>query len=533
MTNLDIDIQKLRNIMSDTIQAHVKISELSFILNRIQINSIQLDDQISIVTDSITAQSHINKLSSTISKIQDTTQNQLTIENECNTTSIDDSPSYKENSFIRKQFFNATKPTSKLHSILPDDTNLSLYESPIVDCQTHIPAQVKSEQEKTQSEFKFIPISPVKSLATATRRVAAPVTSYSKQEMHNILRPFLKKDLQITSETANSFLSLNCTGLAEYFKDRNLTQYAGNFIQNLITHASFENLDNLINSFYTGNLLELARSNYSMPTIKFLIHRLGKENLYHRIESLFLELLNKQAIWSLLQSPFNSVVVKFLDFQTQFSENTNLLLVAHITTKANEKDGNLYFNIITLNGNEGATAGSLLLQHLFKNIHLKNNDVLDSLFALEEERHVSLMMHRAASHFYRSFYSSLLILEGSKVLFFDKFILSNCVKLANDSYASLIIQDCWSTLDIDRRLSLIEVLYQHKHEWSSTPHGHYLNKHLNLYVYSRDVQYWRRIQMGNNSRETVNESCIEPGLQRVSRKRRTRRMSDRKRLKNR
>ena len=307
----------------------------------------------------------------------------------------------------------------------------------------------------------------------------------------------LQDVLSISNDAADKFMRSCCSEIENSFKEWVFNQNASRLIDKLITSVAKENVMKLVDLIFKDNMAGLTKSDNAMYSVKHLIQRLDQEKSWEVIEMLFLELINSGNVWSLLQSQHYSVICKFLDYQSQYCKETNDLLIAHVVKIAKEREDNLYFNIICLNGEEPKIAGSLLLQHLFKNTdNFNESDIITSLFELAVDMHVRLLMHSAGSHIYDSFYNSTFVSAELKLKFYDMVILNNCKEFAMDKYACRVIEACWTSLDMKRKLGLMEALAKYRNDLIKSPHGRKFARFTSIDAYRKDPRHWRTLEVG-------------------------------------
>eukprot|EP00835_Amoeboradix_gromovi_P002906 NODE_176_length_15869_cov_0.275777.p2 type:complete len:601 gc:universal NODE_176_length_15869_cov_0.275777:8213-6411(-) len=306
----------------------------------------------------------------------------------------------------------------------------------------------------------------------------------------------LQDILNINNAIADRFMTSCCSEIESKFKEWVFNQNASRLVENLVISVSKDNLTKIIDLIFAGNMLDLSKSDNAMYSVKHLLQRLENDKSYNIVESLFLELLEMSAYWSVLQSQHYSVAIKFLDYQSHYSTESNMLLIDHIIKIGKERDGNLFFNIIALNGEAPTIAGSLVLQHLFKNIDIKDSEIMVSLFELSKEIHLRLMTNNAASHIYDSLYNSSLVPIESKLRIYDSIILVNSKDFATDKYGCRVIEASWNSLDMIRKLALMEMISQSRNDLVKSPHGRKFAKFTSIDAYRQDPHNWRRIEVG-------------------------------------
>ena len=310
-----------------------------------------------------------------------------------------------------------------------------------------------------------------------------------------ILCSLLQYILNISEEICDKFMSSCLLEIKSSFKTWVLNQNSSRLVEQLIASVSIEHLQDIYSLIFKGNMLELAKNDSALYSIKHMLTRLEKEKLIEHIQDLFVELIDADLIWQILKSRHFSVIVAFLQHLSQFSIKTQQLLLETIMTHSKEREGNHFFNIVSLNEEEPKIAGSLVLQNMYTSMDLNDCELNISLSLLDKSIAMRLLCHNSASHVFNSFFNSTLLKSTYKLEFFDSILSDSIVSLAMDKYGCRVVESAWKELDMKRKLNLMEKVAPERNNIIKSPHGRKFAQFCSIDAYRKDQYNWRKMEV--------------------------------------
>eukprot|EP00834_Sanchytrium_tribonematis_P000533 NODE_10_length_61504_cov_0.956502.p5 type:complete len:599 gc:universal NODE_10_length_61504_cov_0.956502:51766-49970(-) len=328
----------------------------------------------------------------------------------------------------------------------------------------------------------------------------------------------LQNIFDLDRNLADKFMQNCCDEIKDSFKLWVLKNSSCFLIEKLITFVSKENLIKIYNLIYKNNMKAIASNDNATFSVKHLLNRLIREEMFSEIELLFFEILEEKIFWNLLNTPHFGTALKFTDSLLNFSTELQTKLIDTLIIIGNEREGGLFFNLACANTEQPQMAGSLLLQSILSKIDLEKSEILKSLLDVELSLQLRLLKEKSASHAFDSFFNSRFIKTETKLSFFDKYIVDNEVDLVLDRYACRVLESSWSYLDMQRKLKFMESIKSTRNELVKSPSGRKFAKFSSIDAYKRDPHQWRRLEVSKMRNLNIFKDIIKDKTPRLPEK---------------